>query len=252
MKKLLTTLTLMAVACSQAAIINFGAAQNISGDSDVSTNGDLVWAFSLNTADGGQVNLNGVDFQQEWINTGSSIYDNGTITALGGSLVMNSIGTVVDGLGSATAPFTGLSANYQAVLSAGSKYGEWTPLTTEKFSLSKLTLGQEYEVQIWVNHSAGYFRDTNKAIFSDTDSFANSVTVDSNTQTGETSGLGQYVIATFTADSVTQDIWASNDASSNLVPINAIQLRAIPEPATLGLLLTFAGALLAARRFFLM
>jgi hypothetical protein len=85
----LGALALLTPPCIQAAEISWFKPQLISGDSDVRTNGSLVYAFNLN---GPNVTINTVPFFRA------------------------SFGSNLGAAGNALPPFTDLSANYQTLL----------------------------------------------------------------------------------------------------------------------------------------
>ncbi|MDF7808371.1 PEP-CTERM sorting domain-containing protein [Pontiellaceae bacterium B12219] len=101
----------------------------------------------------------------------------------------------------------------------------------KSITLNNLTEDQEYLVQIWSS-------DDRYGI--NQEQVVDGVTL-------ETS-LGQYVIGTFTADATTQDLAFSGTDSGIMT---AVQVRAIPEPATIGLIGAFGGGLLFVRRRFM-
>ncbi|MDF7809483.1 PEP-CTERM sorting domain-containing protein [Pontiellaceae bacterium B12219] len=204
---------------AQAAVINWGTVQDISGDADVSLNGTNQWAYSFGSAD---VTLNTQLFTGESASTGNAdvitTYDKIHGTAFGAGV----------------APFTGLSSGYQTLLESAA-YSSFDVTVT----MNDLLIGQDYEVQFWVNDSRGGKYAT-RGLSVDGVGLAYNVTE-------ATGGVGQYVIGTFKADTETQSMLL--DSSTN--QLNAIQLRAIPEPATIGLIAAFGGGLLIIRRRFM-
>ncbi len=189
-------IALAAVSPAQAAPISWGAATNITGDTDVSTNGVLVAAYNINGAD---TTVNTVSF--ETLNVGS-----------------------VTDTSSGTAPFTGLSAAYQDLLGTA-----FSSSSDFELGIVGLTVGQLYEFQVWSNNSADEFHYGVKV--GDSASFSNSVLLSSGSGPLDNYLLGQYVIGTFTADVDSQTIYFSPDEVAN---VNGFQLRAIyaavPEP----------------------
>lgn len=165
---------------AHAGIITWGAPTNISGDTDVSTNGTLVGAFNIGGPGVGSTTVNGVTFTGLAL-TGSSVTSGAfTFTIPTGFASSNSVG-------SALPPFSTLSAPYQGLLSSAA--GDFsTPFT---LTMSGLTVGQQYEFEWWFNFSSGLSSPTTAAA-------GNSVTLNSNT-TGLAGGLGQFAIGTFTA-----------------------------------------------------
>ena len=113
---------------------------------------------------------------------------------------------------------------------------------TGTLTLNGLTPTQQYMVQIWSND--GRVGSLNQLV---TFTAGNAVSLNRNTTGG--GGLGQWVIGTFTADAITQDITVSNSLSQGLA-INGLQVRTtIPEPSAtlLGSLGMFAPCAAAAR-----
>jgi hypothetical protein len=147
-------------------------------------------------------------------------------------------------LGSSSAPYSALSTDYKAILGSGAYADIPASITV---TLGGLTSGQDYLVQWWTNNAS------NAAIlgagFTNTTALAtNSVTLDANT-TNTVGGLGQFATGTFTASGTTQ-IFLLSETSSGFNPlINALQVRAVPEPSlTLLGVAAAAGGFLAWRR----
>ena len=218
MKKTLSLLAVAAFAGVQAgaAIITWGTPTFIQGDSDVSTEGTLVASVNAN---GTAVTVNGVDFDAP----GGDIY--------------------VDGPGWADFTFTpsdvSLSPAYDTLLTSANYNGGG-------MAIGGLTSNQLYQVQIWANDS----RDASASVGGRTVTLTagNAVTLQENKNTtSATNTVGQWVIGTFVALGATQDISFSSNVSGGQV-INAAQVRAIPEPATLGLVGLGSMVALFARR----
>lgn len=206
---------------AEGSVINWGTPATISNDSDVRTDGALVAAFNMN---GPAVTVNGVPFASwtfPFMATTTSM-GNFTITESPGHLLAQSTS-------SNSAPFTGLSSNYQTLLGTAVSTDDNNTLT---LTITGLTLGQTYEFQWWLNASqyAGGspgFRTTASAPLN--------VTLDDNT-TNQFGGVGQTVAGTFFAGDVTEVITFNGADSTQAPTINAFQLRAVPEPSTLALL----------------
>jgi hypothetical protein len=214
------------------APISWGAPTNISGDSDVSTDGTLVAAFNMN---GSAATVNGVAFA-------SFTYPFMATTATNGNFTFTeSPGHMLafTGLGSGSAPFSGLSSSYQTLLSTALSTDDNNTLT---LSISGLTLGQQYQFEFWVNGSNTAGTDNFRTIASAT----NSVSLDDNT-TNAVGGVGQFVIGTFTAGSSSEIITFNGVDSTQAPTINAFELRAVPEPTTMSILF-FGSALLGVSR----
>ena len=201
---LLAGLLLAAAAPARGASITWGAAQNISGDTDVSTTGTLVGAFHVGGQGVATTTVNGVTFQAFALSGKSTTSGNFTFSDT--ALLVGA-----NGAGSANAPFTNLSASYQALLSTTGGGLNVTQLLT----MSGLTIGRTYQFEFWDNFSPGSSAGNTTALA------GNSVNVSSNT-TNANGGLGQFAIGTFTADATSEAITFS---ASNTVDLNAFQLR---------------------------
>ena len=111
---ILGTLGVMATS-SHAAVVTWGAAQNITGDSDVSAAGSLVGAFNVGSTSPAPVSstlVNTVLFQSFAVpnNGGGSVtVGNFTLAPIGGGALISD--NTAGGVG--VAPFTILSANYR-------------------------------------------------------------------------------------------------------------------------------------------
>jgi PEP-CTERM motif len=203
--------------------ITWGAPTNISGDSNVSTDGSLVAAFNMN---GATATVNGVTFN-------SFMFTSNTTSATSGNFTFSETShiLVAAGLGSGSAPFSSLSSSYQSLLNTALTTDENNTLT---LAMSGLTTGQQYEFQFFLNGSNTAGADNLRTIASAT----NSVTLDDNT-TNAVGGTGQSVIGTFTAAGP-QELITFNGVDSTQAPtVNAFQLRnlsVVPEPTTLALL----------------
>jgi hypothetical protein len=145
--------------------------------------------------------------------------------------------------GSSSAPYSGLSTDYKAILGSGA-YADLPASIT--VTLGGLTSGQDYLVQWWTNNAsnaailgAGFTNTTATAI--------NSVTLDANT-TNAVGGLGQFAIGTFTASGTSQTFLLSETSGGFNPLINALQVRAVPEPSMTVLVGTAAVSVLLAWR----
>lgn len=202
---------------THAATVTWSAPGNIIGDADVNTTGVLVAARNISQT---QVSatVNGVFFDIFPVpnNTNAQVGIPGVANF--GIFDLESADTAY---GSASAPFSSLSASYQTILAsgAGSSTGQTLSLT-----LLNLTNGAPYLIQLWSNDSDGNFGGVN----STTASAGNSVTLDENTSNA-VGGLGQWVTGTFVATGTSQVISLSGPRPE----LNAFQLRTIPEPGTL-------------------
>ena len=240
---LIAGFVLLAAQSAFAGVISWGAPQQITGDSDVQT-GSVLYAYALGY--GGTTTINGVAFAAL----------NGAGWSSGNDVVLANFGGVIGAasggtFGSASTPFAGLSSAYQSML-GNSAYD--TGSSTMGITLEGLTIGQAYEVEVWVNDSRDAVGPGRWENFTTTGG-VNSGNLAYNT--GGEGGLGEYVIGTFTADAVTQTFDAVGsynplDVGSAAPQINGIEvLNAAPEPASVALVGAgvLALAFLKSRRF---
>jgi hypothetical protein len=183
----------------------------IAGDTDVATNGTAVFAYDWSVGIGcttcsSDETVNGVNFTA----AGPGISATGFI---------NNYSAYVIGSG---APAAALSAAYADVLN-GATYAGSSPCMV---TLNNLTIGDVYEVQIWVDDSRGCCGSRTDTV---SDSSGNTITLDFDVLSGG-GGLGQYTIGAFTADATTENITLLGNQSTQL---NAIQLRLLAVPPVL-------------------
>ena len=202
--------------------IQWGTAATISSDSDVETSGTLVYAYNIGPSGTTSTTVNGVAFSAfEFPPDGSD----GPVSV--GSLVIDQFPGFLysaNDFGSGTPPFSGLSPSYQTLLTTGG-YTVGSDLSFYNnlyVTLKNLTPNQEYLVEIWVSNSAG-----KTGIAQVQAAGANSVTLDSTSNS-----IGQYVVGTFTYGYSSGTFVVSGANQVDYPVINAIQLRAIPEPTT--------------------
>ena len=193
---------------ARAADINWTDPQDISGNSDVSTTGNVLGAFNVGDIGvPGSTSLNGVNFQGFVAPGGNGSV--GNFTLVSGFSFSNNTAS-----GSTSAPFANLSTNYQTLLM--SRVAGLSPFS---LVITGLIVGTQYQFQSWTNNSSGTFGyGTSLTGGNNTSSF-----LSGNTQ-GMPGGLGQFIIGTFTADSATQTIGYGADEVAYL---NAFQLRRI-------------------------
>ncbi|MDR1281759.1 MAG: fibronectin type III domain-containing protein [Opitutaceae bacterium] len=245
--------SLLATLSSQAAVITWGTAQNITGDSDVSTTGSLVYAINF----GGRADAtNPVAGGSAWGAVSPTI--NG-VTFLGGdteddlrvqSGMFSTSGatdwTRSDRKGN-VAPYTSLSAHYQILLQSSiQQSADEATVTDSTFTLTLegLTEGNTYQVQIWANDSNSAWRGQNSVTLA---AGGNSVSLDYNVS-DTVGGLGQYVLGSFTATATTQEITFTSALSDRRAIVNALQLRDlsnIPEPGTCAIVITSLAGIAA-------
>lgn len=205
-----------------AATIVWGSPTNISGDSDVSTNGTLLSAVNpgLYGSMGQATTVNGVNFIA-WATGGGGVPTDPsglfTLTPAPGFGIFTT-----SGLGSASAPFSALSSAYRVLLD-GADYAS-NPSQTQfngsiTMTINGLAVGNGYEFQWWFNDSRPFSTGPLRA-----STGVSSVLLDPNT-TDSAGGLGQHVTGTFVADAVTQDILFST--TGNAVGHSGYQLRVL-------------------------
>ncbi len=226
-------------ACSvaHAASVTWGAPTGISGGTDVSTSGVLFAAANNGGTGTTSQTVNGVTFNP-FVTDGSST----TFTDTSGLLTLSVASGSVSGgssFGSASAPFSNLSpSSYRALLTSASYSFSQLTLT-----INSLTIGQTYQVQLWANYS------NIASPLGETLSAGGVTTLDYNvTDTG--GGVGQFVIGTFTANSVSEQIQLTKDANTDFAQLNAVEVRttAVPEPSTAASMLAGAALLAAFMR----
>lgn len=224
---LIVTVFMLASASARASAITWGPATTASADSDVVTNGLLVAAYNVGVTTG---------FSPLTINTV-------TFTAVGLTSGMPSGSPEFwnpDGAAFGTA--SGLSSAYQDMLRSGAEAHPSATLT-----LTGLTIGHPYLVQLWVDDSRGGGVATRTETLTSTG--GNTVQLAFNFPQ-VSGGAGQFAVGTFFADGANQVINISGSATgvSAISQINAYQLRdLVPEPSTIALL-SLGGLLLFRRR----
>ncbi len=177
---------------ANAAPITWGAAQNITGASDVLTTGTPVYAYAIGTDVGSQT-VNGVAFSVGGIGGGGT---NVTITG-----------------GQACGAYFPLSspAGYNGILK-GAVFANSGSGATMTVTLKNLVEGQQYAVQVWS---------------SNVDYGGTNVTYDGSVSLSQTTG--QFAIGTFTASASESQVIT---LTANNIQFNAIQLRTVPAPGT--------------------
>ena len=204
---------------SHAAVVTWGAATNISGNSDVSTAGTFVGALNFGGSTVANTTVNGVTF------TGLNLTGATNVTSGIFTFTSATPASASDAVGSANAPFSSLSAPYRALLSSRvSSFGTFT------LSMSGLATGATYQFEWWSNDSTGPISGPTTA------TAGNSVAIARNTNIGAPGGIGQFALGTFVADATgTQAIDFGTQGPSN---VNGVQLRqfapatAVPEPGS--------------------
>jgi len=223
--------------------IVWGSPQTVNGDSDVSTAGSFVYAFTFGgTAAPSSATVNGVTFSPFTIPGGII-----TSATVGNVILSETPGTLFGSnlFGTASTPFSNLSNSYQSLLGSGA----YADTAANIFvTLSGLTPGQQYRLQWWTNNSSNILSNFGETFSNTTATAGNTVTLDANT-TNTVGGVGQYAIGTFTASGTTQGFSLAETSGGFNPLINALQVRAVPEPTVslLGVAVA-AGGWLASRR----
>ena len=202
---LILCLAILAPATLRAAAITWGPATTDSADTDVYSNGVALYAYCETATTNNGVTFTGVSSGTTW----------GSVTLTGfGSYYANTFGF-------AGSPFSGFSASYSNFLAGAAAGGTAAGSVT----LSGLTPGHDYAVQVWVNDSRN-----NSGVWTRTETLSstggNSVALAFNTFQSA-GGVGQYAVGTFTADSTaTQAItFTPAGGSSASAQLNAISVR---------------------------
>jgi len=215
----------------------------------VNTSGTGLLAYSATATTNGSAIVNGVDF------------DYATGAELAAGVTQNGVTvTYADSLDNHSTAFGDGSFAYDNDiynLIASSTWGATT------VTLSGLTIGQEYMLQIFGNDSrngrhwdfeTGFSDGVNNLAYSLSAGTAGRLSLSNrNPISGEGEPSGDYIIGTFIANAVTQsfEINGSVDGFSSYntgrAQINGLQLREIPEPATLSLL-ALGGLLIRKRK----
>lgn len=213
---------------AKAATINWGSAQNIVGAADVLTTGSLFASANF----GGSpsvVTVNGVQFDPFTITNGGTSQTVGNITLTGTS---NQAGQ--ENLRGSSATLGG-PASYNGLLSQTAFLSNTTTPPTLGVIISGLTIGADYLIQYWVNDGR-----TSPTNFSNRTTIVGGVTLDVNVS-GASGGFGQYITGTFTADATTQSFNAIA-GSAGRADANAMQVRVVPEPSTIAIVIGAVGS----------
>lgn len=186
------------------AQVIWSAATTIVTDTDVLTNGSLLYAYDW--ANNNET-VNGVNFAGSSSSSGAP--------NMGITVSTGSVNNTTTAFGStASAPFTNLPAAYQGIL----KGGDWASAGNATFTvtLEGLTAGNAYAVQLWVNDDR-----SGESTRTETMNGSNSVLLAYNA-IQSAGGVGQYVIGIFRASSTSQTFTMLGAASTQ---VNALQVR---------------------------
>jgi hypothetical protein len=230
------------------ADISWTSPTTVSGPNDVSATGGLVEAVNTGSdqnGSGATTTVNGVTFVGWPVNGGGVNFSPGghfSFVAAPGYFHSS-----FNGFGSAVPPFSSLPASYQTLLGWGNfsisstNPNDFTGALT--LTISGLIVGASYQFQWWTNDSRPFAIGPVTATTG-----ATGVSLSPNT-TNAAGGLGQFATGTFVADGPTQSIVFST--TGNAVLVSGFQLRVIPEPSAISLLMTgaaLAGATWRVRR----
>jgi len=228
----------LAPASLQAAI-TWGSAMDITGDADISTIGDLEYAYRFEATTGatGDVTVNGVTFASvngEGMNSNPLAHSNFTFAPLNASPVLSTNHQFGNGRSVGVNASAGMSTAYISFL-GGYVYAGGANAFPEvsgrrngyTLTMAGLEIGKEYSVQVWYNDSRSGTTSRQGAIL-------NGPTIDYNVSPATANGgLGQYAIGTFVATGTTESfVFRSSTNDGVGAQLNGFQLRAIPEPAS--------------------
>jgi hypothetical protein len=207
------------------AAITWGPANPIAGDSDVITDGTLVYAYAWS---GIYSTVNGVSF------TGS-----GGINGGADVLAPAFFDYGPSFFTSSSTPFSALSTNYNNIL-VGADYTAGGSPFSVPVTLANLTIGHKYAVQVWVNDPRGPENARTETI---TSPGGNTNTLKFSTNTlMNPGGPGQYTVGTFTADGTNQTFTLEGNPAADVTQMNTLQLRDVGTPTWSGINSAGAGA----------
>lgn len=220
-------------------LITWQSPVEISGASDVATNGKYFASWAPYDGGAGSLPVNGVTFQ------GFSDLPNFSNNFPGGN-----------GGADFNSPHTG-SANYNNLL----EYATWANGSSAQFSWGGMTPGHAYEVQAWVEDCRNGATDARWENFSGSIAGGVSYGTDTSDATGYSAPLfsspagnpGYYILGTFVADNTgTEQILLTGwDASGNnpSAQINLFQVRditpVVPQPDITGFSLTGSNLIIS-------
>jgi hypothetical protein len=193
----------------RGAAILWSAPATIAGNTDVSTTGTGIIAYTFGTA--------------ATVNTVTFTAVSSTTSAPG--LTMSGWGTHNGtAFTSGATPFASLSTAYKNIL-VGADYLSGTGPVT--LTLTGLTIGHNYAVQYWCSDPrSGIFRTNTLS-----SAGGNSVSLAENLALSD-GGMGQYSVGTFTADGTAQQAFTITGSGAANTQINAVQLRDLGASTT--------------------
>lgn len=177
---------------SGSSPIVWGTNTTVAADSDIFTNGTLLYAYNWS---GTNQAVNGVTFT-------------GTTSANPGNVSLTGVGSNYRNYASTSPPFSTLSLAYQELL-CGGEYNSGTATAT--LTLNSLTAGRVYAVQFWVSDPRG----GGTIGRTETVTGSNEVVLAYNAPAA-TGGVGQYSIGMFTASGGSQSFTFTGSASTQI------------------------------------
>lgn len=216
----------VALPASAQVTINFGAAQTLSGDTDVSNAGASVIADAFANGVSTTTTVSGVTFTNDVQTAGNA--SNGVTLAITG------LDQAYNGFAVGYTPFGSLSAAYQDALRGAIFNNDASPAT---FTLTGLTSGNQYMAQFFVADPRGSTPRHDTLSGGTILAFnVNNGTVAGDATHGQ-GGMGQFANASFIADATGTATFTAT-GSDGATQVNAFQLRdlgAAPEPSQLAL-----------------
>ncbi len=200
---------------ANAADITWGEAQNITGDSDVCTNGVLRYAYANTNA-----TVNGVKFSAGMTTTYFPGGEEGVADITLGNVNRCYLNTGYY----ATANPDGACEDYLQLLK-GAVYNTASVggSVTSTFTLNNLVAGHEYIVQLWTHDQRSNPGDYRYIKVDDLVEL----------KLRASTGFGQYIIGSFTANVETQSFsvvgYTNESTQKGVSQINSIQLRDVTE-----------------------
>lgn len=229
--------SLLLTGAASAASIDWGlGARQITGDGDVDNTGTILAAYSFGGP--GPVTVNGVTFQNVLTTVWDDFSPSVTVGTGVGAITLegDTLWSSTDAFESSGEPYGSLSPSYRQLLNSA-VWNDYLGVDHQiTFTITGLTPGQTYRIQIWSNDSRIYGMSRSTTFSTYTGEYF--VTLRQNTSDGSGpipgyGGLGEYAIGTFVADGTSQTFIGTASSSTNL---NAFVLSAVavPEPGVTG------------------